>query len=96
VAGSTGAMVKDADFWVKAIKKELIACLIDGVCVKLEDLGTFEPRQRAERKHPHNAILGGKDSVFKSKTVAHLKPSRRLNTVLTMAYESRRGELDNE
>ena len=25
VAGSTGAMVKDADFWVKAIKKELIA-----------------------------------------------------------------------
>ena len=75
---------------------DMSICLIDGVCVKLEDLGTFEPRQRAERKHPHNAILGGKDSVFKSKTVAHLKPSRRLNTVLTMAYESRRGELDNE
>lgn len=44
--------------------KGKIICLIDGVCVKLEDLGTFEPRQRAERKHPHNAILGGNRIVL--------------------------------
>lgn len=87
LAGSTGHMLKDADFWVKAVKKELIACLMEGNSVKFVEFGTFESRQRAARKLSHNAIVGGKETVCRAKTVAHLTPSKKLNSRLTEVHE---------
>lgn len=91
LAGSTGELLKDADFWTRAVRDEIITCLLDGMSIKIEGIGTLELRQRAARKQPHNAILGGREGVTKETTVAHLKPSRMLNKLLTRASESREG-----
>lgn len=88
LSGSIGCTNIEAEKWLKAIKKELTSCLLDGLSVKLVEFGTFEPRRRVARRHPHNAIMGG-EYVFKEKTVAHLTPSKKLNRILTKVEEMR-------
>lgn len=89
LAGNEGISNAEAAKWLRAVKKELTACLMDGLAVKLEGIGTIEPRRRTARRNPHNPILGGQECICKEKTVAHLTPSKWLNTMLTRAYESR-------
>lgn len=91
LAGSMGESNEVTLKWVQGIRRELISCLLDGLSVKLVELGTFEPRRRVARRNPHNPILGGQECICKEKTVAHLTPSKWLNTMLTRAYESREG-----
>lgn len=84
LAGSEGISNIEAEKWLNAVKKELTACLFDGLSVKLSEFGTIEPRHRTARKHPHNALCGGCETVTKSMTVVHLAPSQKLNKRLTM------------
>ena len=95
LAGNEGISNAEAEKWLKAVKKELTACLMDGLAVKLVELGTIEPRQRVARKNPHNAIVGGKETMTKAMTVAHLIPSSKLNERLTLASENRNGVNQN-
>ena len=78
LAGSTGCQVQDAEKWVRAIKQELIACLLDGLEVKFVDLGTLGIRQRAGRVYPNNPLTGG-TTTTKPMTVACFRPSQKLN-----------------
>ena len=95
LAGSEGISNSEAEKWLKSVKKELTACLMDGLAVKLVELGTIEPRKRVARKQPNNAIVGGKETMTKAMTVARLIPSRKLNERLTLASENRNGVNQN-
>lgn len=95
LAGSMGCSYMEAERWLKAVKRELTACLMSGNSVKLVELGTFEPRFRVQRRNPHNALLGGRESLTKACISAHLTPSQKLNKQLTEAYEKRQGDKSN-
>lgn len=95
LAGSMGCSYMEAERWLKAVKRELTACLMNGNAVKLVELGTFEPRFRVPRRNPHNGLFGGAETLIKACISAHLTPSKHLNKRLTEAYEKRQGEKNN-
>ena len=73
--------IKDADDMVKVVIDELLACLREGLCVKLQGLGTIGTYTRKGRVLEHNAIVGGK-CESQDKAVVKLVPSQKLNASL--------------
>lgn len=81
IAKSNGLQIKDADVAVKMVIDELLACLKEGLCVKLQGLGTIGTYTRKGRVLEHNAITGGRCESH-DKTVVKLVPSQKLNASL--------------
>lgn len=81
IARSNNIQIKDADDMVKVVIDELLACLREGLCVKLQGLGTVGTYTRKGRVLEHNAITGGR-CESQDKTVVKLVPSQKLNASL--------------
>ena len=81
IARSNNIQIKDADDMVKVVIDELLACLREGLCVKLQGLGTIGTYTRKGRVLEHNAITGGRCESH-DKTVVKLVPSQKLNASL--------------
>ena len=81
IAKSNGLQIKDADVAVKMVIDELLACLKEGLCVKLQGLGTIGTYIRKGRILEHNAITGGR-CKSQDKIVVKLVPSQKLNASL--------------
>lgn len=81
IAKSNGLQIKDADVAVKMVINELLVCLKEGLCVKLQGLGTVGTYTRKGRVLEHNAIVGGR-CESQDKTVVKLVPSQKLNASL--------------
>ena len=81
IARSNNIQIKDADVAVKMVIDELLACLKEGLCVKLQGLGTIGTYIRKGRVLEHNAIVGGR-CESQDKTVVKLVPSQKLNASL--------------
>lgn len=81
IARSNNLQIKDADDMLKVVIDELLACLREGLCVKLQGLGTIGTYTRKGRVLEHNAITGGKCESH-DKTVVKLVPSHKLNASL--------------
>lgn len=89
LAGSEGISQDEALRWFHGVKKELIACLLDGLGVRFRGLGVFKLRKRAARRQPNNAICGGQQAYIKPMTVVHLTPSSKLNRAITKTAKMR-------
>ena len=74
IARSNNLQIKDADDMVKVVIDELLACLREGLCVKLQGFGTIGTYTRKGRVLEHNAIVGGR--------CESLVPSQKLNASL--------------
>lgn len=81
IARSNNIQIKDADDMVKVVIDELLACLREGLCVKLQGLGTIGTYTRKGRVLEHNAITGRR-CESQDKTVVKLVPSQKLNASL--------------
>lgn len=81
IARSNNLQIKDADDMLKVVIDELLACLREGLCVKLQGLGTVGTYTRKGRVLEHNAIVGGR-CESQDKTVVKLVPSQKLNASL--------------
>lgn len=81
IAKTNGLQIKDADVAVKMVIDELLACLREGLCVKLQGLGTSGTYTRKGRVLEHNAIVGGRCESH-DKAVVKLVPSQKLNVSL--------------
>ena len=81
LAGSNNLQIKDADDMLKVVIDELLVCLKEGLCVKLQGLGTIGTYTRKGRGLEHNAIVGGR-CESQDKTVVKLVPSQKLNASL--------------
>ena len=81
IARSNNLQIKDADDMLKVVIDELLACLREGLCVKLQGLGTIGTYTRKGRVLEHNAITGGR-CESQDKTVVKLVPSQKLNASL--------------
>lgn len=81
IARSNNLQIKDADDMLKVVIDELLACLREGLCVKLQGLGTIGTYTRKGRVLEHNAIVGGR-CESQDKTVVKLVPSQKLNASL--------------
>jgi len=81
IARSNNLQIKDADDMLKVVIDELLACLREGLCVKLQGLGTVGTYTRKGRVLEHNAITGGR-CESQDKTVVKLVPSQKLNASL--------------
>lgn len=81
IARSNNIQIKDADDMIKVVVDELLACLREGLCVKLQGLGTIGTYTRKGRVLEHNAITGGR-CESQDKTVVKLVPSQKLNASL--------------
>lgn len=81
IAKTNGLQIKDADVAVKMVIDELLACLREGLCVKLQGLGTIGTYTRKGRVLEHNSITGGR-CESQDKTVVKLVPSQKLNASL--------------
>ena len=79
IAKTNGLQIKDADVAVKMVIDELLAR--EGLCVKLQGLGTVGTYTRKGRVLEHNAITGGR-CESQDKTVVKLVPSQKLNASL--------------
>ena len=66
---------------LETIGDELLACLREGLCVKLQGLGTIGTYTRKGRVLEHNAIVGGR-CESQDKAVVKLVPSQKLNASL--------------
>ena len=81
IARSNNIQIKDADDMIKVVIDELLACLREGLCVKLQGLGTIGTYTRKGRVLEHNAITGGRCESH-DKAVVKLVPSQKLNASL--------------
>lgn len=81
IARSNNIQIKDADDMVKVVIDELLTCLREGLCVKLQGLGTVGTYTRKGRVLENNAITGGRCESH-DKTVVKLVPSQKLNASL--------------
>lgn len=81
IARSNNIQIKDADDMLKVVIDELLTCLREGLCVKLQGLGTVGTYTRKGRVLEHNAIVGGR-CESQDKTVVKLVPSQKLNASL--------------
>lgn len=81
IARSNNLQIKDADVAVKMVIDELLTCLREGLCVKLQGLGTIGTYTRKGRVLEHNVITGGRCESH-DKTVVKLVPSQKLNVSL--------------
>lgn len=81
IARSNNLQIKDADDMLKVVIDELLACLREGLCVKLQGLGTIGTYTRKGRVLEHNAITGSRCESH-DKTVVKLVPSQKLNASL--------------
>ena len=96
LARSNGVSNAEAYKWVNNVKKELMSCLLDGLAIKFVNFGRLEPRYRKGRRILHNAVVGGKTTIFSDMIVAHLTASHKLNERLTIAARNRGEKIRNE
>lgn len=81
IARSNNLQIKDADDMLKVVIDELLTCLREGLCVKLQGLGTIGTYTRKGRVLEHNVITGGR-CESQDKTVVKLVSSQKLNASL--------------
>lgn len=79
LAGSTGMSIKTSEMIVQAVLSELKSCMMDGLCVKFMNFGTFGVYKLKGRINPNNPIAHDNKSTSKDSVIVKFKPSKRLN-----------------
>lgn len=81
LSGSMGITYDEAERIVSEVKRELIKCMLDGLCVKWRGFGTFGAIKHKGRIMQNNIFTGGK-SESKDHYVVKFRASDNLNRLL--------------
>lgn len=88
LSGSIGVTYDEAEKIVLEVKKELIKCMLDGLCVKWRGFGTFGSFKHKGRIIRNN-IFTGKRSESKDHYVMKFRASDNLNRLISQVLDRR-------
>lgn len=88
LSGSIGVTYDEAEKIVLEVKKELIKCMLDGLCVKWSGFGTFGSFKHKGRIIRNN-IFTGKRSESKDHYVMKFRASDNLNRLISQVLDRR-------
>lgn len=80
LAGSTGLSIKTSEMIVQAVLSELKSCMMDGLCVKFMNFGTFGAFKQKGR-----IVYGGIANdrcECKDRFAVKFRPSKKLNAIV--------------
>ena len=86
LSGSMGVTYDEAERIVSEVKRELIKCMLDGLCVKWRGFGTFGAIKRKGRIMQNNIFTGGK-SESKDHYVMKFRASDNLNRLISQVLD---------
>lgn len=86
LSGSIGVTYDEAEKIVLEVKKELIKCMLDGLCVKWRGFGTFGAIKHKGRIIESN-IFTGKRSESKEHYVVNFRASECLNRLVNRVLD---------
>ena len=86
LSGSIGVTYDEAEKIVLEVKKELIKCMLDGLCVKWRGFGTFGAIKHKGRIIESN-IFTGKRSESKDHYVVKFRASECLNRLVNRVLD---------
>lgn len=85
LSGSMGITYDEAERIVSEVKRELIKCMLDGLCVKWRGFGTFGTFKHKGRIMQNNIFTGGK-SEGKDHYVMKFRASDNLNRLVSQVF----------
>lgn len=88
LSGSMGITYDEAEKIVSEVKRELIKCMLDGLCVKWRGFGTFGSFKHKGRIIRNN-IFTGKRSESKDHYVMKFRASDNLNRLISQVLDRR-------
>ena len=83
--GSMGITYDEAERIVSEVKRELVKCMLDGLCVKWRGFGTFGTFKHKGRIMQNNIFIGGK-SESKDHYVMKFRASDNLNRLVNQVF----------
>lgn len=86
LSGSMGITYDEAERIVSEVKRELIKCMLDGLCVKWRGFGTFGSFKHKGRIIRNN-IFTGKRSESKDHYVVKFRASENLNKLVSSVID---------